>query len=599
MARSRKKKNIITPTPGWAVYLRTSDEEAQNPEASQARQRFLIEKAVLDHSDMPVFGEYIDLLTGRTPNRISYQRMLEDARTAKFSHVIVERADRFGRNDTEALRAIDELDEFGVAVRFANQPGLNPMSPDDRVIVALSFTLARRESMMTSLRIKGAVDAKRENGGYVGAVPDGYISVEDEQPHRKNYARRTHHIEPDPERAPIWRLAWDLLLEDRLTLAEIAEELHAKGYRYRSGRPFIQVKANGKRKANYNTMAYIFHNWTHAGWIVNEEKGILPKTQRGNWEPIVSTQEFERGLEILEKRTQHRYARRKHNYLLRGLVFLSAAPSDPTKPGEKLYRLTCSTSNIGRSGGGTAHYRLQKHPIHFVCNDVENQLAELLQIVQIDESLLPQIREYYINEVADKLGRLRPDERVEIERALKQIDEEEARVLRLFAASMVTEENWRNLWAEWQDKRNKLRINLDLLDEKCENYIDDLDQALTIITKLGILYKTLEHAQKKELLKNVVERVVVNLKGEIERVDLLPPFAYLYEICEKVQDGEETSENASETQTGDIVATCSSQVLLGEHGRIRTYNQLIKSQLRCHCATCPLQKKEYIRFCLD
>lgn len=74
----------------------------------------------------------------------------------------------------------------------------------------------------------------------------------------------------------------------------------------------------------------------------------------------------------------------------------------------------------------------------------------------------------------------------------------------------------------------------------------------------------MEHTQKKELLINVVERVVVNLEGEIERVDLLPPFAYLYEICEKVQDGEETSENASETQTGDMVATCSSQVLLGE-----------------------------------
>jgi len=127
---------------------------------------------------------------------------------------------------------------------------------------------------------------------------------------RKTYARRTHHIEPDPERAPIWRLAWDLLLEDRLTLAEIAEELHAHGYRYRSGRPFVEVKANGKRKANYNSMAYSFHNWAYAGWIVNEEMGILPKTLRGDWEPIVTTQEFERGLDILAKRSRHKYAKK-------------------------------------------------------------------------------------------------------------------------------------------------------------------------------------------------------------------------------------------------------------------------------------------------
>lgn len=569
MAKSRKKKKTI-PKPGWAVYLRTSDEEAQNPKASQARQRFLIEKAVLERSEMPVFGEYVDILTGRTPHRTSYQNMLDDARMGKFSHVIVERADRFGRNDTEALRAIDELDEFGVAVRFANQPDLNPMSPDDRVIVALSFTLARRESMMTSLRTRGAIAAKRESGGYVGRAPDGYISVEDKQPHRKNYAQRTHHIEPDPKRSIIWRSAWDMLLEDRLTLAEIAEELHKRGYRYRSGRPFVEVKANGKRKANYNTMASIFHNWTYAGWVVSEQQGILPKTLRGNWEPIVSTQEFESGLQILRKRSHHRIARRKNHYLLKGLVFLQASKTDPTQPGQNLYHLTGSTSNSGRANGGTSHYRLEKYPIHFLCRNIDQQMADLLKHVQVDETMLPQIRDHYVNEVADRLGRLRPDERVEIERALKQIDDEESRVLRLYASSMVSEEMWCNLWAEWQDKRHTLRANLELLDEKCENYIDDLDEALTLITKLSILYETLSSSLKRELLNYVVERVVVNLEGQIVHVDLRPPFSYLVDVCEKVESGASTSEKITKMQIGDNYATCSSQVLESTPDRTRT-----------------------------
>jgi len=47
-------------------------------------------------------------------------------------------------------------------------------------------------------------EAKRENGGYLGRVPGGFISVEDDQPHRKSYACKTHHIEPGPERAHIW-----------------------------------------------------------------------------------------------------------------------------------------------------------------------------------------------------------------------------------------------------------------------------------------------------------------------------------------------------------------------------------------------------------
>src|SRR5579871_6566785 len=140
MPRRAKVEPSLPPQPGWAVYLRTSSDENQKPELSRARQRLLIQTNVLDHSELSVIDEYMDVLTGSSPKREGYQRLLHDARIGKFSHVIVERADRFGRNDTEALRAIDELDGLGVAVRFANSPDLDPMDPDDRVLVALSFT---------------------------------------------------------------------------------------------------------------------------------------------------------------------------------------------------------------------------------------------------------------------------------------------------------------------------------------------------------------------------------------------------------------------------------------------------------------------------
>ena len=54
--------------------------------------------------------------------------------------------------------------------------------------------------------------------------------------------------------------------------------------------------------------------------------------------------------------------------------------------------------------------------------------------------------------------------------------------------------------------------NLDLLDQKCETHINDLDDALTLIAQLGVLYGKLSLSNQKELLRNVVERVVVNLE---------------------------------------------------------------------------------------
>src|SRR5690606_18969849 len=99
-------------------------------------------------------------------DRAGYQRLLEDARAGKFSHVAVENAERFGRNDTEALTAIDELHQLGVAVRFADYPDLDPIDADDRLLIAISFTLARRESIKLGERVKGGIHAKFRNGGY-------------------------------------------------------------------------------------------------------------------------------------------------------------------------------------------------------------------------------------------------------------------------------------------------------------------------------------------------------------------------------------------------------------------------------------------------
>ena len=410
MAR-RKTKSTRTPTAGWAVYLRTSSDENQKPELSRARQRYAIEKNVLEKSDMPLYREYVDVLTGTTPQREAYQRLLQDARAGKFSHVIVERADRFGRNDTEALRAIDELHEFGVAVRFANQPDLDPMDPDDRVIVALTFTLARRESALLGLRVRGGVKAKRDSGGHHGVAPDGYRNVSGQSigEAKKINGRYEHWIELDPERAPIIRLAWDLLLEDRYKLQEICEELHRRGYRYKSGRPFIEVKENGRRKANYNTLAAMFHNWTYAGWVTSKVNNVPPKTIRGNWEAIVTTEEFERGLAILDKRNQKRVPNRKHDYLLRGLVYYRDVDQG------RDIRLTCSTTNSSRSNGGTAYYRISGRNIRFLCNHIDQQIPVVLRQIQVDPEYIPAIQAVYTSDVAQKMGHLRPDERKELE----------------------------------------------------------------------------------------------------------------------------------------------------------------------------------------
>lgn len=489
-----------------------------------------------------------------------------------LSYVAVENAERFGRNDTEALTAIDELDNLGIAIRFADYPDLDPIDPDDRILVSLSFTLARRESIKLGQRVRGGLHAKLRSGGFAGRAPDGYRNIEQRtsSTDKSLNGRYTRWVEIDPDRSKIYRIAWNLLLEDQYTLDEICEKLYARGFKYRTGRPFIEIKKNGKRKANKNSLSRAFHNWFYAGWVVSEKAEIPPKTVRGQWNPLVTTEEFECGLAILAKRDKHRIYRRKHDYLLKGLIYVKHESNE-------LQRLTCSTSNSSRPGGGTAYYCIPRSNLNILCKIVDEQINEQMAVISIDQDLIPCIQNSYTTEIAEKLGHLRPDEKQIIKDAIKSVNDEEARVARLFAIGKITEDIWDSLWREWQDRRQTLHKKLDGLARKREYHIDNLDAALHIIKKLGILYNKLERNDQKRLLRQIVEKIIVNADGKIIRMDLQPPFEYLKRVKQRIQMNE-NGDSSEKTKTSINAGQCSDRVPLGVPAGIRTPDLLFRRQ---------------------
>ena len=179
-------------------------------------------------------------------------------------------------------------------------------------------------------------------------------------------------------------------------------------------------------------MSGIFHNWMYAGRVVSVQNKIVPKTIRGNWEPIVTTEEFERGLEILERRNRYRIAKWRHDYLLKGMISYIGYDGYEVK-------LTGSTSNTYRSGGGTPYYCVPHSNINFKCDKIDEQIPAELCSIQVDPEVLPIIRAFYTQELAEKLGHNRPSERERLVSALSAIDQEETRTIRLLAAGKVTE----------------------------------------------------------------------------------------------------------------------------------------------------------------
>ena len=359
-----------------------------------------------------------------------------------------------------------------------------------------------------------------------------------------------------------------MLLTDQYTLAAICEDLHNQGYKFCTGRAFVTVRVDGKNKTAANSLSRVFKNWFYAGWVFSERAKIPPKTVRGQWKPLVTTKEFERRLAILASRQKHRSSGKcRRDYLLRGLIYVQLNNG-------RLTRLTSSTSNASRPGGGTSYYCVTSSNINIQCHIVDSQIAMELLKIQIAPELIPIIRKSFYEDLEYTLDLLAPSKQADLENKLKEIDYEEVRSLRLYATGKISEKVWDNMWLEWQSRRRSLQHALDSLIAQSQDHIANLDSALTIISKIGILYKKLERGSQKRLLREMVRRVVVNSDGKILWLELHAPFAYLGHIRNSI---EECSKNNMGTKkTSYITGQCSSYFSLGSPYGTRTRVSTLK-----------------------
>ncbi len=214
----------------------------------------------------------------------------------------------------------------------------------------------------------------------------------------------------------------------------------------------------------------------------------------------------------------------KHFYLLQGLVYLQQADGTAVK-------LTCSMPNANRRRGGVAYYCVPSSDVNFLCHEIDRQIPGQMRRIQVNEQRLPDVRQAYVAELENRVGRSNTDERSLLEKAMKDLADEELRAARLHAKKQMSDETWEALWREWQDQRNIIKASLESMDRNCEAHVATLDDALRLIAKAGILYEEMPPQSQQDLLRHMVRRVVINPAGKILRMELRTPFSYLRRLA--------------------------------------------------------------------
>lgn len=512
-------------SPGWATYLRVSDEDKQTPERSFAMQRQRIQEHLLVLSDIPFKREYTDMLTGTSPNRIEYQQMLADAESGKFSHLGLYRADRFGRNTIEGLQAATRLIGLGVKIRVAHMPSLRPEEPDGFFMFLIQMGLAQREVDVLKQRSTDGMEAKMREGGWPHKAPEGYENKERIVKSNK-YER---WVEPDPIYFQMMREAWDLLLTDQYTLAQICEELTNRGHTRSTGRPWAwDDEITRGRKTAENRLHIIFHSPFYAGWVVSEKFGIKLGEIKGHWKPLVTTEEYQRGIDILRKHDTQKSRVRRCFYLLRGLLWINT--------NDKTIKMYGSTPR-GRSDF-YAYYITHEKPngqkIHIPCDVIDSQIPEWLEAIQIKTELIPAIKDVYHSQVIEVTQNNHEKKLREMKRQLSGLKDEEARLGRLYITGKISDDIYQQLRKEWQVKLRNVEINISDMERESKIPLDDLDAALMLISKISPLYMRLKESDQSKILQIITKRIIVDPQGKIIEYELNSPFGYISKLVDNL-----------------------------------------------------------------
>jgi len=528
-------------TPGWATYLRVSDEDKQSPERSFAMQRQRIQEQLVRKSNYPVYREYTDLLSGTNPNRKDYQQMISDAETGKFSHIGLYRADRFGRNTVEGLQVATKLIGLGVKIRVANMPSLQPEDPDGFFMFLIQMGMAQREVDVLAQRTSDGMEAKLRAGGWPGKAPEGFANKE--RPLGSNKYERW--IEADPNCFPPLKEAWQMLLTGRYKLDEICEELNKRGYVRSSGRPWAwDDPKSGRRIQASNRLHEIFHNPFYAGWAVSKRFDIKVGEVRGKWDPVVTTDQFERGKVILLKNGNNRSNFKRKYYLLRNLIWIQV--------GEKQYKMYGSTPS-GRYQSYSyyvTHAKPGGKTVRFKSNDIDRKIHGWLEGVIIPEDIVLDLRKTYQAEIKKHTQDDREESLSQLKRKHSELREEETRLARLVITGNLTQDAYEQLRNEWQEKTINVQCKIDDLQVDLSKSLDDLDVALNLMTNICNLFERLEAKKKSNLLQIIIKRIIINPKGEIIDYELHSPFLYLSTLASRFNGKSKEGSGSSFIRSG-------------------------------------------------
>jgi site-specific DNA recombinase len=283
----------------YFIYARKSS-ESDEKQVQSIDDQIKVMRDVAHGASLEIVDVFSEAKSAKEPNRRKeFDRMLSEIKKGTARGVLCWKLDRLSRNPDEAGKILGMLQRGEVQHIRTHERDYFP--EDNALISYVEFGMADQYSRDLSKNVKRGQQSKLDKGWRPGTAPIGYLNT-------KTEARGENYLVIDPERFPLIRKAWDLMLTGNYTVDEICDKLNNEwGFRTR-----ITRKKHSRPIAR-STLYHIFTSLFYAG-IMQYGGKELP----GKHEPMVSLDEYDRVQFILGREGKPRPAR--HGYAYAGMM---------------------------------------------------------------------------------------------------------------------------------------------------------------------------------------------------------------------------------------------------------------------------------------
>lgn len=331
----------------YFAYIRVSTTRQGEHGVSLQQQRQAIEKHAAKNA-LEVCRWFEEQETAAKRGRPQFTQMLKMLQRRKAAGVIIHKIDRSARN-LKDWAELGELIDAGVMVHFANESldltsRGGRLSADLQAVVAADFIRNLREET------KKGFYGRLKQGLLPMPAPLGYLDTAPGKPKV-----------PDPARAPLARLAFEMYATGKYNQVELGDELYRLGLRSSSG-----------RRVDKNFLGRMLRNPFYMGLIHVRKTN---ESYLGVHKPLVSKTLFEQVQQVLDGNFCG--IKSRHDFLFRRLFWCKL----------------CGRLLIGESHKGHTYYRCQGKfcPTTSIREEIiENAVIERLRMIQLD----PQDHDY-------------------------------------------------------------------------------------------------------------------------------------------------------------------------------------------------------------